>query len=405
MNIHQPFRMEPAEDAVRAFATGPVSSRPYWDPQWWELEKEAIFKRTWLHVAHVCEVPEPGSFLRLEVAFADADLIIVHGRDGVIRTFHNVCTHRGTELVQERSGRRGQFSCIYHRWTFGTDGTLLSAPDFERFHVSRESCALKQVATEVLAGMIFINFDPEPAESVREFFGPIAAGMEALPVARATSFTEFQYEIGANWKLNFDNFQENYHLRFIHPRTGAQTIGAANPFGYPTHYGFQGPHRSQTLWRNPDPPPVPPTLLEGATRGMRLSQDDPHPFVKTDYKLFPCLHVVGLPPMLQYTHTMMPLSVDRTRGVIRMYWTDEPDCASRLFAREMGMFSVRDVLCEDRIAIEAGQRGVARIEKVHFQDHEILLRHLYETVREKVAAYLAERETIPSSPVPSHLAG
>jgi hypothetical protein len=56
--------------------------------------------------------------------------------------------------------------------------------------------------------------------------------------------------------------------------------------------------------------------------------------------------------------------------------------------------SVRDVLCEDRHAVEAGQRGIARgaIDKVNFQDHEILLRHLYQTVQDKVAAYLGEKE-------------
>lgn len=43
--------------------------------------------------------------------------------------------------------------------------------------------------------------------------------------------------------------------------------------------------------------------------------------------------------------------------------------------------SIRDVLVEDRRAIE----------KVHFQDHEILLRHLYETVQRKVAAFLPEQ--------------
>jgi phenylpropionate dioxygenase-like ring-hydroxylating dioxygenase large terminal subunit len=279
-------------------------------------------------------------------------------------------------------------------WTFGQDGRLLSAPDFERFYLAKEDCALKQVRTQVLAGMIFINFDPEPTESVREFFGPIADEMEALPVARAIDFTEWRYEIDANWKLNFDNFQENYHLRFIHPRSGAQIIGPENPFGYPTHYGFSGPHRSQTLWTNPDPPPPSPTLVMGYTRAAQLAAKDGMIFPKTDFKLFPCLHVVGLPPSQQYTHTMMPLGPGRTRGTIRMYWTSEADCASRLFAREFGAMSIRDVLSEDRHAVEAGQRGIASgaVEQVHFQDHEMLLRHLYETVQAKVADYQVELE-------------
>lgn len=392
MNAYQPFNMLPVDEAAQLFDTGPVSSLPYYDPEWWELEREAIFMRTWIHIGHVCEVPEPGSFIRREIEFAGASLVIVHGRDGVIRSFHNACTHRGTELVENDSGRQMQFTCRYHAWTFETNGQLRSAPDFERFHVPKEECALKQVNTQVLAGMIFINFDPEPARDVREFFGPIADGLERLPVARAIDFTEWTYEIEANWKLNFDNFQENYHLRFIHPRTGEQIIGEENPFGYPTHYGFLGPHRSQTLWSNPSPPPVPPTLLDAAMRGARLAQaDGGRGFEKTDFKLFPCFHVVGLPPN-QYTHTMMPLGPGRTRGTIRMYWTQKADCASRLFSREMAFASVRDVLCEDRLAVEAGQRGISKgaIDKVYFQDHEVLLRHLYETVREVVTDYASE---------------
>jgi phenylpropionate dioxygenase-like ring-hydroxylating dioxygenase large terminal subunit len=394
MNVQQSIPMLPTEEAAKLRGRGPVSSKPYYDPEWWELEKQAIFLRTWLHVGHVCEIPEPGSFIRREIEFANASLLIVRGKDGEVRTFHNVCTHRGTQLTDDASGKRSQFSCRYHMWTFGTDGRLLSAPDFERFYVAKEDCALKQVQTQVLAGLIFINFAPEPKESVREFFGPIAEEMEGLPMARAVDFTEWTYEIEANWKLNFDNFQENYHLRFIHPRTGEQTIGPDNPFGYPTHYGFSGPHRSQTLWKNPDPPPIPPTLLMGYARGAALAAKDGADFPKTDFKLFPAFHIVGLPPAQQYTHTMMPLGPNRTRGSIRMYWTSKSESASRVFAREFGAMSIRDVLSEDRWAVEAGQRGIARgtIEQVHFQDHEMLLRHLYETVQEKVAEYVAERE-------------
>jgi phenylpropionate dioxygenase-like ring-hydroxylating dioxygenase large terminal subunit len=242
----------------------------------------------------------------------------------------------------------------------------------------------------VVAGMIFVNFDPAPAQSARDFFGSIAEGMETLPVARAIDFTEWTYEIEANWKLNYDNFQENYHLRFIHPRTGASALAEENPFGYPSAYGFMGPHRSQTLWKNPNPPPSPPTLVLGATRGGQLAARDEQAFVKTDFKLFPALHVVGLPPY-QYTHTHYPMGPSRTRGQIRMYWTTETNSASRAFAREQMMMAVRDVLSEDRFAVEAGQRGISGIGKVHFQDHEVLPRHLYNEAVARVEAFVAER--------------
>src|SRR3546814_18681026 len=78
--------------------------------------------------------------------------------------------------------------------------------------------------------------------------------METLPVATATTFSEYVYEIDGNWKLTYDNFQENYHLRFIHPRSGGGgAVGPDNPFGYPTRYGFHGESRTQTIWTNPAP--------------------------------------------------------------------------------------------------------------------------------------------------------
>jgi len=395
MKVQSSIPMLPAEDAARLQSRGPVPSKPYHDADWWEIERQAIWMRSWIHIGHVCEIPEPGSFIRREVEFARASLLIVRGKDGQVRSFHNACTHRGTQLTQDTCGKRATFSCPYHMWTFGNDGSLLSAPDFERFYVAKADLALKQVKTEVLAGMIFINFAPEPEQSVREFFGPIADELETLPVASAVDFTEWSYEIPANWKTNFDNYQENYHLRFIHPAAGDQATGAENPFGYPTHYGFSGPHRSQTLWKKPNPPAPTSILVQGLGPGAALARKDGLDFPKTDFKLFPALHVVSLPPAQQFSHTHYPLGVDRTRGVIRMYWTKKPDCATRLFYQEAAAIALRDLLTEDRAAVQSGQKGLSSgaMDKIHLQDHEVLLRHLYGEVTRRVEAYLAQGES------------
>jgi phenylpropionate dioxygenase-like ring-hydroxylating dioxygenase large terminal subunit len=393
MSLQTSIPMLSTEEAAKLLGRGPLDSRPYWDPDWYELERKAIFMRTWLHIGHVCELPEPGNFIVRAVEFAKASLLITRGKDGAVRAFHNVCTHRGTQLVpEETEGKRNQFSCPYHRWTFGSDGKLLSAPDFERFHLKKEDCSLKAVQCGVLAGMIFINLDPAPKQSLEAFFGAIGDEMATLPVARATHFTEYIYEIDANWKTNFDNFQENYHLRFVHPRHVAGMLNEDSPFGYPIAYGFSGDHRSQALpkTRNPDYV-VPPTMMLGTMRGAAVAQAEGLAFAKTDFKLFPCLHVVGLAPNL-HTHTMWPLGPKKTRGQIRLYWVGEADSASKLFHREFSQMMLRDVLAEDRPAITSGQRGLdsGALAQVHFQDHEMLPRHLYELVTAKVAAYRTE---------------
>ena len=260
MNVQSPAFHPTTKDDVAWLGTDPVPAQAYYDPAYFELEREAVFKRTWLQIGHVCELAEPGDFIRRDIEVARASVLIVRGKDGTVRAFHNVCRHRGTKLVQAEAGRQTSFSCPYHMWTYGQDGSLLSAPDFDNFFVEKEQCGLKPVAFETFAGLIFIHLG-EPATGVREWLGDLADGFEQLPIARATHFVEYVYEIAANWKLTFDNFQENYHLRFVHPRTGGPGCTEENPFAYPLRYNFFGPHRSQTIWSNPNPIPTPPMQM------------------------------------------------------------------------------------------------------------------------------------------------
>ncbi len=127
--------------------------------------------------------------------------------------------------------------------------------------------------------------------------------------------------------------------------------------------------------------------------GREIGANEGLQYPKIDFKCFPALHFVGLAPNF-YTHTMMPIDETHMRGQIRMYWTSEIGEASKLYFREFSQMSIRDVLAEDRPAIESAQRGLnsGAMETIRFQDHEMLLRHLYETVQEKVADYLAEQQ-------------
>ncbi len=395
MNTHAPVFEPVSKDDVAWLGTDPVPAAPYYDPAWFELEREAVFKRSWLHVGHVCEVPEPGSFIRRELEIAKASLLIVRGKDGEIRAFHNVCTHRGTQLVEEAQGRAHKFSCPYHMWTFGEDGSLLSAPDFESFNITKEECALPQVALEVVAGLIFIHLG-SPETSLMEELGPLAERMEGLPVARATTFAEYVYEIDANWKLTYDNFQENYHLRFIHPRTGAAAGGRDNPFGYPERYGFQGRHRTQRIWTNPDPGP-PADVMAAAyvrtgaalmRRGLITAETG-----NDYYALFPNFFLFGSPGQ-HFSHTVYPLEAGKSRGVIRLYWVGEDHDASERFAREYSMAVARDIHAEDRSVIERGQRGLqsGALKVIHLQTQEALIRHLFNSVDGMVQGYKAELE-------------
>ena len=377
-------------DEVAWLGTEPIPAKPYYDPAYFELERSAVFLKSWIQIGHVCELPEPGSFVRRELEFANASLLIIRGRDGQLRAFHNVCTHRGTQLVDEAAGRRSTFSCPYHRWTFGTDGALLSAPDFESFGLAKADCALPQVLLDSCGGLLFVNFDRD-AQPLREWLGDYAAMLEQMPIAQATTFTEYSYDIAANWKLTYDNFQENYHLRFIHPRSGGAGIGGDNPFGYPASMGFNGQHRTQHIWSNPEPAVKP---FQGAAfgRGYRAAAARgllTLPYGRDYLAFFPNLFVIGTPTQ-PFSHTVYPIAADRSRGVVRIYWVGEDACASERFAREYALASLRDIHSEDISIIEAGQRGLSSgaLSHIHFQSMEALCRHLYLAVDERVTAYV-----------------
>jgi phenylpropionate dioxygenase-like ring-hydroxylating dioxygenase large terminal subunit len=387
-------RIELDEDTA-GLGTDPIPAGPYYQPEYFAWEREAIFRRTWLQIGHVCELPEADSFIVREVEIANASILITRGRDDRIRAFHNVCTHRGTQLVAEQGGRRALFSCPYHMWTFSGDGELRSAPDFERFYVDKSQCSLPEVAVDVCAGLIFINLDNSPPQGLREYLGPMADKLETLPVASATTFSEYVYEIEGNWKITYDNFQENYHLRFIHPRSGEASGGPQNPFGYPVEYGFQPPHRTQLIWSNPDARPKPVQMLafmKGAGFAARDGFTNPEN-AKRYFAIFPNLFVFGS-PTTPFSQCVVPLSPTRSRGIIRLYWSGDDDCASRRFSREYAMALAKDIHSEDISVIEAGQRGLSSgaLSHIHFQSQEILCRHLFHEVNNRVEAYLAERD-------------
>jgi len=395
MNVHSSAiragAIEVTDDPL-ALGTDPVPARYYYAPEWFELERQAVFMRSWLNVGHVCELPEPGSFVRREIEFANASLLIVRGKDGAVRALHNACTHRGTQLTSESCGKKSTFSCPYHMWTFGADGALISAPDFERFYTSKEACALKQVAVDICGGLIFINFDPQ--QTLREYLGPMADMIDNLAVAQATQFHEYVYEIDANWKLTYDNFQENYHLRFIHPRTaGSGGLWDENPFGYPESFSLHGKHRTQLISTNPNPQP-PETMVMGFSRLMpRIAADGllDLPNGREYVALFPNFFML-CNPANHFLHYVMPIGPEKSRGVIRLYWKGEDDTASVRFAREFVMATTRDVHSEDVDVIAAGQRGLSSgaIEHIHFMEKEVLCRHLINVVVEEVEAWQAQ---------------
>ena len=61
--------------------TGTVSFRDSTSREFYELEREAVFKRAWLNVARVEELPRTGSYVTKEIEVVGASVILVKGRN------------------------------------------------------------------------------------------------------------------------------------------------------------------------------------------------------------------------------------------------------------------------------------------------------------------------------------
>lgn len=202
----------------------------YLSPDVYAADVERVFMRTWHYAGHTSQLADAGSYLLDE--FAGESLIIVRGRDDKIRAFYNVCRHRGSRILNERSGCVRTMRCPYHAWSYGLDGSLRAAPAMpDDFDASLYG--LKECRVRILDGLILVcpgepSTDIEPAlREMEEFLQPHR--LEYTKVAAVQA-----WPTRANWKLVVENFFECYHCGTAHPEycsvmAHAQKDTTANP--------------------------------------------------------------------------------------------------------------------------------------------------------------------------------
>ena len=136
-----PLNVRPSVDLI------PVE--PNISAEYFEREREHIFKHVWLKVGRVEELPRPGDYLVRDLATLRTSLLIVRGADGVLRAFHNICRHRGNRLEKSCAGSTKSFFCGFHGWTYDTNGQLVHIPQEADFGaVKKEQLGLVPVARD-----------------------------------------------------------------------------------------------------------------------------------------------------------------------------------------------------------------------------------------------------------------
>lgn len=212
--IIRPFReKELHADPARSYT---LPARYYTDPTIFEQEREAVFFRSWQYAGHVEDLPEIGSYITCNVL--DQNLFIARGKDGRLRAFYNVCSHRAHELVRG-AGRARVITCPYHAWSYHLDGALRTARGSEKVDgFNKDEFCLKEVRLEEFGPLIFVNLDPDATPLAEQSGGLMAELRRYIPdLDRLTKVSSASWVVEANWKVIVDNFLECYHCEPAHP--------------------------------------------------------------------------------------------------------------------------------------------------------------------------------------------
>jgi len=183
-----------------------------------DLEKEYVFRRSWQIAGHVSDVPEPGDYLTVDVIGERA--LILRGKDGVVRGFHNICRHRGSRVVADEKGTcKNALVCPFHGWVYNLDGTLRGAARPRTFpDLDKTEFGLMPLDLEIWMGFIFIRFRRGPQPPVADLLKPIEAEIAHYRIAdMVTAGGIWSSTTPVNWKSVRDVDNEGYHVAMAHP--------------------------------------------------------------------------------------------------------------------------------------------------------------------------------------------
>lgn len=311
----------------------------YHAPEAFERQRESVFGRAWQWVADDARLRAPGHVLptTLFEGALDEPIVLVRGEDDTLRCLSNVCTHRGT-LVVEGEGHLKSLKCRYHGRRFDLDGCMTFMPEFddvEGFPTDADN--LPRIPLETWGPLAFASLDP--AMPFEAWIAPVLERVSFMPVEQCVLDTaaSHDYLIEANWALYCDNYLEEFHIPFVH---GGSLTGTLDYDAYRTEV-FEGGNLQFGMSKRGEPVF---DLPEG-------HPDAGQPVGAYYFWLFPTT-MLNFYPWGLSLNVVQPLGPERTRVSFRSYvWN----------AARRGQGAGADlhrVEMEDEEVVEAVQRGV-----------------------------------------------
>jgi phenylpropionate dioxygenase-like ring-hydroxylating dioxygenase large terminal subunit len=226
----------------RAVALSPPT---YTDPGHYAFEVEKILKREWLSVGHVSQIPNPGDYFNLNLL--GEPMVVVRGKDNIVRVLSRVCPHRGMDVIPTEYGRPPKGNarfllCPYHFWSFDLDGRCKGAPEMQKAEgFSRKETGLSSFRTEVWKGFIFLTFAPD-IPPVSDFYKKMGEKLADFQLDKLEVAVELEWQCKFNWKVIVENFAECYHHLGAHIKTFEPMFPAKTCWSDPENSAFTVAH-------------------------------------------------------------------------------------------------------------------------------------------------------------------
>ena len=183
------------------------------------LEREwSMIRGTPQYFGLSCRLPAPGSYVTDDET--GIPVLLVRGDDGRVRSFLNVCRHRGSRVASGQGVGRRKFACPYHGWTYDCHGRLVGVPDRNSFAgVDLSERNLVELSALEYGGMLWSTLEPSIALDADAFLAGLGPELVSYRFDGYVHYARRTLVRRMNWKMVIDTFLEAYHFAVLHQQT------------------------------------------------------------------------------------------------------------------------------------------------------------------------------------------
>ncbi len=195
----------------------------YIDPAFLDFEASEIFRKEWISLAHISQLPNPGDFIKVDVC--GEPMLVTRGKDQQIKVLSRVCRHREMDVMPNggdypEKGNQRVILCPYHLWSYEMSGKLVGVPEMQEAEgFDRTEVCLHEYRSEIWEGFIFATLSDDIPPLAEKYAGLKDKFIGKWKLDEAELVWDQHWDCDFNWKILLENFMEAYHHLGAHRKT------------------------------------------------------------------------------------------------------------------------------------------------------------------------------------------